>query len=148
MGIKITTDDFGVKVWRSDKFGFPQYAVRISKRQASGDFVNEYQPIKFRKGVELANGDEIYINDGFSCLEVWQDKQTGETRHKQVWQILDFSYRARQEQQAPAQPQAYPQQAYPQQAAPIPQQPVQMQMSSQFTDLPDSFQATDDDVPF
>lgn len=136
MGIRITTDDFGVKVWRSDKFGFPQYAVRISKRQASGDFVNEYQPIKFRKGVELANGDEIYINDGFSFLEVWQDKQTGETRHKQVWQIMDFSYRARQE---PAQPQAK------QQAAPAPDQSSVM---AQFDDLPDAFQATDDDVPF
>lgn len=141
MGIKITTDDFGVKVWRSDKFGFPQYAVRISKRQASGDFVNEYQPIRFRKGVELANGDEIYINDGFAALEVWQDKQTGMTKHKMVWQILDFSFRARQEQ-PPAQPQAYPQQAAPM------QQPVQMQISSQFADLPDAFQATDDDVPF
>lgn len=143
MGIRITTDDFGVKVWRSDKFGFPQYAVRISRRQASGDFVNEYQPVKFRKGVELANGDEIYINDGFSTLEVWQDKQTGETKHKQVWQIMDFSYRARQEQ-----PQAYPQQSAPQQQPYQPQQPVQMQTSSQFTDLPDAFQATDDDVPF
>jgi hypothetical protein len=138
MGIRITTDDFGVKVWRSDKFGFPQYAVRISKRQASGDFVNEYQPIKFRKGVELANGDEIYINDAFSTLEVWQDKQTGETRHKQVWQIMDFSYRARQEQP----------QTHPQHATPMPQQPVQMQMSSQFTDLPDAFQAIDDDLPY
>lgn len=143
MGIRITTDDYGVKIWRSDRFGFPQYAVRISKKLDNGEYINEYQAVRFRKGVELANGDEIYINDAFDTLEVWQDKQTGETKHKRVWQILDFSYRARQAQPAPAQPQAYPQQA-----APMPQQPVQMQISSQFSDLPDSFQAAEDDIPF
>lgn len=127
MGIKITTDDYGVKVWRSDKFGFPQYAISVGKTESGK---HEYQQVQFRRGVELENGDEIYIDNAFPTLRTWNDKQTGEERCKSVWMVTEFSYRARKEPE----PQA-------QMPAPAPQQ-------STFDDLPDTFEAAEDDIPF
>lgn len=136
MGIRITTDDYGIKVWRSDRYEYPQYAVAISSKTESGESVTEYRQLQFRRGIELANGEEIIIHDCFPTLRVWQDKQTGETRHKEVWVVLDFSYKT--QHQAPD----------PQPARQQNQQPVQMQITSQMTDLPDSFDAVEDDIPF
>ncbi len=128
MGIKITTDDYGVKVWRSDKFGFPQYAVTVGKTESGK---HEYQQVQFRRGVELENGDEIYIDSAFPTLRTWNDKQTGEERCKSVWMITEFSYRARKEPET-------------QKEAPAPQQQSQLG----FDDLPDSFSAAEDDITF
>lgn len=134
MGIKITTDDYGVKVWRSDKFGFPQYAIAVGTKTEDGSRVNEYQQVQFRKGVELENGDEIYIDDAFPTLRTWTDKQSGELRHKTVWMITDWSYRARQEKlDVPA---------------PIQQAPQKPQPQIDMSDLPDTFSAAEDDIPF
>lgn len=132
MGIKITTDDYGVKIWRSDKFGFPQYAIAVGTKLEDGSRVNEYQQVQFRKGVELENGDEIYIDDAFPTLRTWKDKQTGETRHKMVWMITDWSYRARHEQPE----------------TPAPQRQSTPQPQIDMIDLPDTFQAAEDDIPF
>ena len=143
MGIKITTDSHGVKIWRSDKYRFPQYAIGIQKKMDDGTYVTEYKAVRFRKGVELNNGEEIRIYDAFPTLEVWADKQTGEKRQKEVWMILDFDYVT---QQPPMQPQPETQRAaanYAPQQAPAPQ-PSQMG----FDDLPPEFSATEDDIPF
>ena len=126
MGIRIATDEYGVKVWMSDKYGFPQYAVRLG-RKIDDQWVNEYQPVRFRKGVELENGAEIIITDGFADMDVW--KKNGELHGKQVWMILDFHYKS-----APVR-QQYPE---PRVEKPAPD----------FGDLPDTFQAAEDDIPF
>lgn len=112
MGIKIITDDFGVKVWRSDRFGFPQYSISISSKTESGERVNEYKPVRFRRGVELENGDEIYIESAFPTLDFWRDKTTNELKHKEIWMITDFSYRARYAHEDP-QPQIFTQENLP-----------------------------------
>ena len=146
MGIRITTDDYGVKIWRSDKFGFPQYAIAVGVKLEDGKRVNEYQQVQFRKGVELENGDEIYIDEAFPTLRTWTDKQSGELRHKTVWMITDWSYRARHEQPTSfntgngervyvdrEMAEAYGNKAN-----------TQIDMS----DLPDTFAAAEDDIPF
>lgn len=135
MGIRITTDDYGVKVWRSDKFGFPQYACTISTKTQNGERVNVYKELQFRRGVELQNGEEIYIQDGFPTLRTWTDKKTGQENSKEVWMITEFTYRARYEQETPK-PIA--------KQEPAPKKSVQ----SSFDDLPDSFSAAEDDIPF
>lgn len=132
MGIRISTDDYGVKVWRSDKYRYPQYAVGIQGKDDDGKYVTEYQRVKFRRGVELENGSEIRIHDAFPTLEVWQDRQTGETRHRAVWMILDFGYINAAPK--PAQP-------APQRSQPEPQQLT-------WDGIPDSFAAAEDDIPF
>lgn len=122
MGIKITTDDRPVNVWRSDRNGFPQYAITISKKGDDGKWIREYQQVAFRKGIELENNESIFIQDAFPKLNVWKDN-AGEIHKRQVWQILDFTYASRKEEPAP-------------------------QMDMGFDDLPDSFSAAEDSIPF
>lgn len=121
MGIKITTDEKPVNVWRNDRNGFPQYAVTISKKGDDGQWVREYQQVVFRKGVELQNNESIFIQDAFPKLHTWKGRD-GSVGKRVVWQILDFSYaNNRPQQQAPA---------------------------FDDYDYPDSFAAAEDDVPF
>ena len=119
MGIKIMTDDKPVQVWRYDGNGFPQYSIGISKKGDDGRWIRDYQQIVFRKGIELANNESIFIHDAFPKLNTWKNRD-GSVGKRQVWQILDFSYADnRPKQQAPA-----------------------------LGDYPDSFAAAEDDVPF
>ena len=123
MGIKIITDDRPVQVWRYDGNGFPQYSIGISKKGDDGKWIREYQQIVFRKGVELANNESIFIHDAFPKLNTWRAKD-GSIGKRVVWQILDFSYATnRPETEAPAYQESY-------------------------DDVPDSFAAAEDDVPF
>lgn len=121
MGIRITTDDYGTKVWRSDKLGFPQYAVTISTKTDSGEIIREYKQVQFRRGVELDNGEEIFIDDAFPTLRTWKDRQTGDVRSKEVWMVTEFRYRTQ---------------------TPQPKQQVAIE------DLPDTFAAAEEDIPF
>lgn len=128
MGIRITTDEYGVRVWRSDRYGHTNYSVTIQKKKEDGGYITEYKQVKFRGGVEIENGTDIVIRDGFPTIEWWNDKNTGELKTKEVWVILDFVYKS---------------------AAPRPQvrepQPVPEDM---FRDMPDTFQAAEDEIPF
>ena len=121
MGIRITTDEFGVKVHRSDRFKFPSYYIKIS-RQVDGKWVNHFQDIRFRKGVEIEDGDEIIIKDAFPTIDVW--KKDGAVKSKEVWQILDFKFRSETE---------------PRQV-PLADVPAE--------EMPDNFAAAEDEVPF
>lgn len=139
MGIRISTDDYGVKVWRSDKYGFPQYAVAISTKTESGERISEYKQVQFRRGIELENGDEIYIDNAFPTLRTWKDKQTGEERYKEVWMITDFKFRARYEEEP------NPTQANASKAL---EHNKSVGTQASFDDLPDTFAAAEDDIPF
>lgn len=118
MGIRITTDDKGIKVWRSDRFERPTYAVQVSKKEGDG-WINHYQPVRFRQGVEIANGTVIHIRDAFPTLDTWT--KDGQEFKKQVWMILDFDT----EGQTVSRP-----------------RPVEAE------ELPDSFAAAEDEIPF
>ena len=128
MGIRITTDEYGVRVWRSDRYGHTNYSVTIQKKKEDGGYITEYKQVKFRGGVEIENGTDIIIRDGFPTIDSWNDKNTGELKTKEVWVILDFVYKS---------------------AAPRSQvretQPVPEDM---FRDMPDTFQAAEDEIPF
>lgn len=127
MGIRITTDGYGIRVWRKDTYGRPQYSIGIQTKNDNGGYITEYKQVKFKGGVELENGAEIIIHDGFPTLDTWNDKNTGELRKKEVWVILDFTYKTEAQQERPVQKQRT-----------IPQ----------FDDLPDTFQAAEGDIPF
>ena len=126
MGIKITTDDRPVNVWRNDDRGFPQYAITISKKGDDGKWIREYQQIAFRKGIELANNESIFIHDAFPKLQTWRTKDGGIGK-RQVWQVLEFTYADKR--------------------ADHKQAPVQRSGFDDY-DYPDSFAAAEDDVPF
>ena len=125
MGIRIKTDDYGVRVWRNDKYGYVTYSISIQGKKDDGGYVNEYKQVKFRKGIELENGSEIIIHDAFPTLDVWKDKQTGEFRQKEVWVILDFSY-----------------------LRSAPQKRAVSRGSLEDFDVDDHFEAVEDSIPF
>lgn len=145
MGIKIITDDRGVRVWRSDKYGFAQYSVSIQTKKENGGYITEYKQVKFRGGIELENGDTIIIKDAFPTLDTWHDKTTNELKTKEVWVIMDFVYKtdAPQTERRAADLQSKAEEALGfRKQAPA----TQMQMTSQMSDLP--FAAAEDDIPF
>ena len=47
MGIRITTDEHGVRVWRSDRYGYAQYNVSIQKKKDDGGYITMYKQVKF-----------------------------------------------------------------------------------------------------
>ena len=117
MGIKITTDDKGIKVWRSDKYDKPSYAVQISKREGDG-WVNHYQPVRFRKGVDVPNGTLIFFQNAFPTLDTWT--KDGQEFKREVWMIMEFSADGCEAPQA----------------------------CMDTSDLPESFAAAEDEIPF
>ena len=127
MGIRITTDDYGVRVWRSDNYGRPTYSISIQTKTEDGSYIRDYKQVKFKGGVELENNREIIIRDAFPTLDTWTDKQTGELKKKEVWVIMDFVYKN-----------AAPKQPVQREYRPIPE----------YDDLPDTFEAVEDSVPF
>ena len=119
MGIKITTDYKGIKVWRSDRGQYPSYAIQVSKKE--GDtWINDYQKVRFRGSPDIPNGTEISIRDGFPALETWV--KDGCEHKRIVWVIMDYSYPGMTEK---------PKQSF-------------MDMP----DYPDSFSAAEEDLPF
>ena len=119
MGIKITTDLRGVKVWRNDKYEYPTYAIQVSRKE--GDtWINEYQKVRFRRGVEVPNGTLIQIRDGFPTLETWV--KDGMEHKRIVWMIMDFDYEGMTERPEPS--------------------------FMEMPDMPDSFSAAEDEIPF
>lgn len=121
MGIKITTDNRGVKVWRSDKYEHPSYAIQVSKREGDG-WINDYQPVRFRQGINIPNGTLIYIKNAFPTLDTWvKDDQQFK---RKVWMIMEFEAEGMKASQ------------------------TSPQMSMEPEDLPDSFSAAEDEIPF
>lgn len=88
MGIKITTDDKGVRVWRNDKYSKPLYSISINTKEGDS-WVRDYQEVQFRNGVEVNNGEIIHITNAFPTVRSWvkNDRQFVKT----VWMILDFT---------------------------------------------------------
>ena len=122
MGIRITTDTRGIKVWRSDRGEYPSYAVQVSKKEGDS-WVNEYQRVKFKGSPDIPNGTVIEIKDGFPALDTWV--KDGVEHKRIVWIIMDYWYDGMKEK---------PQQTYMEMPEP--------------DDLPDSFSAAEDEIPF
>ena len=129
MGIRITTDDYGVRVWRSDSYGRPTYSISIQTKTEDGSYIRDYKQVKFKGGVELENNSEIIIRDAFPTLDIWNDKQTGELKKKEVWVIMDFVYKN---------------------SAPRQQMPAREERRKipDYDDMPDTFEAIADSIPF
>lgn len=119
MGIRISTDHKGVKVWRSDRSEYPSYAVQVSKKE--GDtWINAYQKVKFKGSPDIKNGTIVFIRDAFPTLETWV--KDGVEHSKIVWIIMDYDYEGQTEK---------PKKTY-----------VEM------PEAPDSFSAVQDEIPF
>lgn len=122
MSIRISTDYRGIKVWRSDKSEYPSYAVQVSKKE--GDtWINEYQKVKFKGSPDIKNGTIVRIRDAFPTLETWV--KDGVEHHRQVWVVMDYDYDGMTEK--------------------LKQTYVEM---PEAPDVPDTFNAIQDEIPF
>ena len=69
MGLTVTTDDKGVKIYANEKEGpngkFTSYSLGVSSKNQSGEWVNGYVNCRFKKGVSVANKAKIKINSAF-----------------------------------------------------------------------------------
>lgn len=77
MGLTVTSDDKGVKVFAKEKNGangtFKTYSVGISSKQ-NDEWVNGYIDVLFKKGVDVANKSVIKINNAFYVCSKYNDK--------------------------------------------------------------------------
>jgi hypothetical protein len=95
--------------------------VQISKREGDG-WINDYQPVRFRQGIDVPNGTLIHIKNAFPTLDTWVKDDTQYKR--KVWMIMEFEAEGMK----------------PSQTSP--------QVSMDMDDLPDSFSSAEDDIPF
>lgn len=69
MGLVVTTDDKGVKVFANEKEGangkFTSYSVGVNSKDQSGNWISGYVSCRFKKGVSVANKTKIKINRSF-----------------------------------------------------------------------------------
>jgi len=89
MGLRISTDDKGVKVFkkvRDTKNGgkFATYCLAVSSKDLEGNWLNGYIDCCFKKGVEVNNKAVINIKNAFYTVSEYQDK-----KYTKIF-ILDF----------------------------------------------------------
>lgn len=73
MGLKITTDEKGLMVWRNDEGQFPSYSYTVARKNEQGEWENCYRPLRFKRGVEIQNKTLIAINTAFESFNVGKD---------------------------------------------------------------------------
>jgi hypothetical protein len=73
MGLKITSDDKGVMVFRDDKGQYPSYYYSISRKNDKDEWESCYRPIRFKKGIEVQNKTVIAINSAFESFNIGKD---------------------------------------------------------------------------
>ena len=73
MGLKVTTDDKGLKIWRNDEGQYPRYSYTISRKNQDGSWDNCYQTVRFKKDVSVNNGAVIKINNAFFSFDTAKD---------------------------------------------------------------------------
>ena len=120
MGIRWSTDNKGVVVYRFEDNGKPTYKIRHSKKE--GDtWLSEYQRVRFRGSPDIPNKTTVYVKDGFEVPDTWVKNGT---QHKDgvIKVAMDYSYAGMKEA---------PKQSF-------------MDMP----DYPDSFSAAEEDLPF
>ena len=69
MGLIVSTDDNGVKIFANEKESangkFVSYSLGVNSKNQKGEWVNGYINCRFKKGVSVANKTKIKINKAF-----------------------------------------------------------------------------------
>ena len=73
MGLKITTDDKGIMVFRDDKGQYPSYYYSVSRKNDKDEYESCYRPIRFKKGIDVQNKTIIAINSAFESFNISKD---------------------------------------------------------------------------
>ena len=73
------------KVWANvHDGGWTTYKIGVSNKTQDGNWINAYQPVRFRKGVVIENGTEINYK-AFATVS------QGKEHNFVIWQITEFS---------------------------------------------------------
>jgi hypothetical protein len=73
MGLKITTDEKGIMVFRDDKGQYPSYYYSVSRKNDKDEYESCYRPIRFKKGIDVQNKTIIAINSAFESFNIGKD---------------------------------------------------------------------------
>lgn len=74
------------KVWTKEHDGWTSYTISVSSKDQNGNWVNAYQPVRFKKGTPpIENGTEINYK-GFATVS------KGKEHNYVLWQITEFSF--------------------------------------------------------
>ena len=74
------------KVWTKEHDGWTSYTISVSSKDKDGNWVNAYQPVRFKKDVpKIENGTEINYK-GFATVS------KGKEHNYVLWQITEFSF--------------------------------------------------------
>lgn len=74
------------KVWSKEHDGWTSYTVSVSSKDQNGNWVNAYQPVRFKKGTpKIENGTEINYK-GFATV------MKGKEHNYVMWQITEFTF--------------------------------------------------------
>lgn len=88
MGLKLTTDDKPVTIFRKDRTWsggtFATYSAGVSSKDRDDNWVNGYVDVCFKKDVEVCNKAKITINNAFPVVRKSNDKVY------LSWMITDF----------------------------------------------------------
>lgn len=76
------------RVFAKEHEGWTSYSLGISSKGKEGNWVNAYQPIRFKKGEGVPNGTEIEYT---AFATVKERMVEGQTRNYVLWQILEYS---------------------------------------------------------
>lgn len=79
MGLKVTTDDKGITVYRQDKQSkngvpYSQYSIMVSSKDKEGTWHNGFIECQFKYGVTVENKTKIIINNAFYTVNQFGDK--------------------------------------------------------------------------
>lgn len=89
MGLKLTTDEKAVMVFRKDKEyqggTFATYSIGVSSKDRDDNWVNGYIDVAFKKGVELQNKSKINIENAFPVVRSYNGKVYTS------WMITEFT---------------------------------------------------------
>ena len=88
MGLTISTDEKGVKIFRKEHDGqngkWYTYSMKVASKTMQGEWLNGYVDCTFKKGIGVNNKAVINIKNAFPTVTKYQEK----TYVK--WMILDF----------------------------------------------------------
>lgn len=78
MGLKITTDERGIKIYRHEKEGrtgkFYTYSTMVSSKDTDGNYINGFIDVVFKKGVEVNDKAVILVNNAFYIVNEYNGK--------------------------------------------------------------------------
>lgn len=86
-----------VMIFRNERDGRVSYSVGLSRKNQDGGYENSYFPIKFKKGIDLANKTRIKLLNSYLTFDNYTDKD-GKNRTFNYIMVIDFESEAKIEE--------------------------------------------------